>query len=214
MWTIHLHNLHFFVSSDVIRFYFYFLNRDSQMKTTWLYTNTNMRWHWNLAQQEMTIILLLVSSLQVGIGSSDYLCYFTHLTKFCFPLQTKLLHPLAFWRIVKKLGSSMNLQVLLIMTSKKQLKMTLKRWPLLLNLSVYCLISLRLFICWTALVFTTLQLPLDLSPLATPIIRNRIEQPTAIDAHRDSPLPHPESTTNDEKVWALYKQLLFLVTRL
>ncbi|XP_017278206.1 cyclic AMP-dependent transcription factor ATF-2 [Kryptolebias marmoratus] len=43
------------------------------------------------------------------------------------------------------------------------------------------------------------KLPLDLSPLATPIIRNKIEEPAAIDAHRDSPLPHPESTTNDDK---------------
>uniref|UniRef100_A0A3Q3AXD7 Cyclic AMP-dependent transcription factor ATF-2 n=1 Tax=Kryptolebias marmoratus TaxID=37003 RepID=A0A3Q3AXD7_KRYMA len=44
------------------------------------------------------------------------------------------------------------------------------------------------------------KLPLDLSPLATPIIRNKIEEPAAIDAHRDSPLPHPESTTNDDKL--------------
>lgn len=44
------------------------------------------------------------------------------------------------------------------------------------------------------------QLPLDLSPLATPIIRNKIEEPTAMEAHRDSPLPHPESTTSDDKV--------------
>lgn len=43
------------------------------------------------------------------------------------------------------------------------------------------------------------KLPLDLSPLATPIIRNKIEEPTVIDAHRDSPLPHPESTTSDDK---------------
>uniref|UniRef100_A0AAQ5ZPK2 Cyclic AMP-dependent transcription factor ATF-2 n=1 Tax=Amphiprion ocellaris TaxID=80972 RepID=A0AAQ5ZPK2_AMPOC len=43
------------------------------------------------------------------------------------------------------------------------------------------------------------KLPLDLSPLATPIIRNKIEEPTTIEAHRDSPLPHPESTTNDDK---------------
>ncbi|XP_042350801.1 cyclic AMP-dependent transcription factor ATF-2 isoform X2 [Plectropomus leopardus] len=43
------------------------------------------------------------------------------------------------------------------------------------------------------------KLPLDLSPLATPIIRNKTEEPTAIEAHRDSPLPHPESTTNDDK---------------
>lgn len=45
-----------------------------------------------------------------------------------------------------------------------------------------------------------MQLPLDLSPLATPIIRNKIEEPTAMEANRDSPLPHPESTTNDDKV--------------
>ncbi|XP_054471362.1 cyclic AMP-dependent transcription factor ATF-2 isoform X2 [Anoplopoma fimbria] len=43
------------------------------------------------------------------------------------------------------------------------------------------------------------KLPLDLSPLATPIIRNKTEEPTAMEAHRDSPLPHPESTTNDDK---------------
>uniref|UniRef100_A0AAX7U318 Cyclic AMP-dependent transcription factor ATF-2 n=1 Tax=Astatotilapia calliptera TaxID=8154 RepID=A0AAX7U318_ASTCA len=43
------------------------------------------------------------------------------------------------------------------------------------------------------------KLPLDLSPLATPIIRNKIEEPTVIETHRDSPLPHPESTTNDDK---------------
>ncbi|XP_068429070.1 cyclic AMP-dependent transcription factor ATF-2 isoform X2 [Clinocottus analis] len=43
------------------------------------------------------------------------------------------------------------------------------------------------------------KLPLDLSPLATPIIRNKTEEPTAMEAHQDSPLPHPESTTNDDK---------------
>uniref|UniRef100_UPI003AAF0FC8 cyclic AMP-dependent transcription factor ATF-2 n=1 Tax=Centroberyx gerrardi TaxID=166262 RepID=UPI003AAF0FC8 len=43
------------------------------------------------------------------------------------------------------------------------------------------------------------KLPLDLSPLATPIIRNKIEEHSAMEAHRDSPLPHPESTTNDDK---------------
>uniref|UniRef100_I3JPQ5 Cyclic AMP-dependent transcription factor ATF-2 n=1 Tax=Oreochromis niloticus TaxID=8128 RepID=I3JPQ5_ORENI len=47
------------------------------------------------------------------------------------------------------------------------------------------------------------KLPLDLSPLATPIIRNKIEEPTVIETHRDSPLPHPESTTNDDKVGTL-----------
>ncbi|XP_029980494.1 cyclic AMP-dependent transcription factor ATF-2 isoform X1 [Sphaeramia orbicularis] len=43
------------------------------------------------------------------------------------------------------------------------------------------------------------KLPLDLSPLATPIMRNKTEDPTPMEAHRDSPLPHPESTTNDDK---------------
>ncbi|XP_055006489.1 cyclic AMP-dependent transcription factor ATF-2 isoform X2 [Boleophthalmus pectinirostris] len=43
------------------------------------------------------------------------------------------------------------------------------------------------------------KLPLDLSPLATPVIRNKTEETTAVDAHRGSPLPHPESTTSDEK---------------
>uniref|UniRef100_A0A4X2LUA8 Activating transcription factor 2 n=1 Tax=Vombatus ursinus TaxID=29139 RepID=A0A4X2LUA8_VOMUR len=44
------------------------------------------------------------------------------------------------------------------------------------------------------------KMPLDLSPLATPIIRSKIEEPSAVEtSHQDSPLPHPESTTNDEK---------------
>ncbi|XP_078142200.1 cyclic AMP-dependent transcription factor ATF-2 isoform X2 [Centroberyx gerrardi] len=47
------------------------------------------------------------------------------------------------------------------------------------------------------------KLPLDLSPLATPIIRNKIEEHSAMEAHRDSPLPHPESTTNDDKPTSL-----------
>ncbi|XP_061579476.1 cyclic AMP-dependent transcription factor ATF-2 isoform X2 [Cololabis saira] len=43
------------------------------------------------------------------------------------------------------------------------------------------------------------KLPLDLSPLATPVIRNKTGESPAIDVHRGSPLPHPESTTNDDK---------------
>uniref|UniRef100_A0A9J7Y3J5 Cyclic AMP-dependent transcription factor ATF-2 n=2 Tax=Cyprinus carpio TaxID=7962 RepID=A0A9J7Y3J5_CYPCA len=43
------------------------------------------------------------------------------------------------------------------------------------------------------------KLPLDLSPLATPVVRNKIEEHTSIESHRDSPLPHPESTTTDDK---------------
>ncbi|CAL9690231.1 unnamed protein product [Knipowitschia caucasica] len=43
------------------------------------------------------------------------------------------------------------------------------------------------------------KLPLDLSPLATPVIRAKREVASAVDVHRDSPLPHPESTTSDEK---------------
>uniref|UniRef100_A0A5F8GX10 Cyclic AMP-dependent transcription factor ATF-2 n=1 Tax=Monodelphis domestica TaxID=13616 RepID=A0A5F8GX10_MONDO len=45
------------------------------------------------------------------------------------------------------------------------------------------------------------KMPLDLSPLATPIIRSKIEEPSAVEtSHQDSPLPHPESTTSDEKL--------------
>uniref|UniRef100_A0A671PY56 Cyclic AMP-dependent transcription factor ATF-2-like n=1 Tax=Sinocyclocheilus anshuiensis TaxID=1608454 RepID=A0A671PY56_9TELE len=44
------------------------------------------------------------------------------------------------------------------------------------------------------------KLPLDLSPLATPVVRNKIEEHTPIESHRDSPLPHPESTTTDDKL--------------
>ncbi|CDQ84284.1 unnamed protein product [Oncorhynchus mykiss] len=44
------------------------------------------------------------------------------------------------------------------------------------------------------------KVPLDLSPLATPmIIYNKIEDHSAVVAHWDSPLPHPESTTRDDK---------------
>uniref|UniRef100_A0A4W5P3R0 Cyclic AMP-dependent transcription factor ATF-2 n=1 Tax=Hucho hucho TaxID=62062 RepID=A0A4W5P3R0_9TELE len=44
------------------------------------------------------------------------------------------------------------------------------------------------------------KMPLDLSPLATPmIIQNKIEDHSAVEAHRGSPLPHPESTTSDDK---------------
>ncbi|XP_038862715.1 cyclic AMP-dependent transcription factor ATF-2 isoform X1 [Salvelinus namaycush] len=44
------------------------------------------------------------------------------------------------------------------------------------------------------------KMPLDLSPLATPmIIQNKIEDHSVVEAHRGSPLPHPESTTSDDK---------------
>ncbi|KAK7153647.1 hypothetical protein R3I94_007134 [Phoxinus phoxinus] len=43
------------------------------------------------------------------------------------------------------------------------------------------------------------KLPLDLSPLATPVVRNKIEEHTPIESQRDSPLPRPESTTTDDK---------------
>ncbi|XP_073502998.1 cyclic AMP-dependent transcription factor ATF-2 isoform X2 [Phyllobates terribilis] len=44
------------------------------------------------------------------------------------------------------------------------------------------------------------KMPLDLSPLATPVIRSKIEEPAIVErTHRNSPLPHPESTTSDEK---------------
>ncbi|XP_041724886.2 cyclic AMP-dependent transcription factor ATF-2-like [Coregonus clupeaformis] len=51
-----------------------------------------------------------------------------------------------------------------------------------------------------AAVYDIKKMPLDLSPLATPmIIRNKIEDHSVVAAHRDSPLPHPESTTSDDK---------------
>nr|QYW22360.1 activating transcription factor 2 [Xenopus laevis] len=44
------------------------------------------------------------------------------------------------------------------------------------------------------------KLPLDLSPLVTPVIRSKIEEPVIVETtHQDSPIPHPESTTSDEK---------------
>lgn len=44
------------------------------------------------------------------------------------------------------------------------------------------------------------KMPLDLSPLATPIVRNKTGEPSAVEkTHQDSPLPHPESTTSDDK---------------
>ncbi|CAL8369983.1 unnamed protein product [Arctogadus glacialis] len=44
------------------------------------------------------------------------------------------------------------------------------------------------------------KMPLDLSPLATPIImRSKMEDHTGMEVHRVSPLLHPESTTNDDQ---------------
>lgn len=100
----------------------------------------------------------------------------------------------------------MNLRVLLTTTSRKPLKMKLKRWFSLLNVRVDHLS----FVCVQPFNDAgVLQLPLDLSPLATPIIRNK--EPAATETHRDSPLPHPESTTNDDKVYALHKCLWYVI---
>ncbi|CAB1346920.1 unnamed protein product [Coregonus sp. 'balchen'] len=55
-----------------------------------------------------------------------------------------------------------------------------------------------------AAVYDIKKMPLDLSPLATPmIIRNKIDDHSVVAAHRDSPLPHPESTTSDDKPTSL-----------
>lgn len=43
------------------------------------------------------------------------------------------------------------------------------------------------------------KLPLDFSPLALPLLRRKSEEASAVETHRDSPLPRPESTTCDEK---------------
>ncbi|XP_059895891.1 cyclic AMP-dependent transcription factor ATF-2 isoform X1 [Gadus macrocephalus] len=47
------------------------------------------------------------------------------------------------------------------------------------------------------------KMPLDLSPLATPIMRSKMEDNTGMEVHRVSPLPHPESTTNDDQELSL-----------
>ncbi|XP_051880373.1 cyclic AMP-dependent transcription factor ATF-2 isoform X1 [Pristis pectinata] len=44
------------------------------------------------------------------------------------------------------------------------------------------------------------KIPLDMSPLALPAVRTKVEEtPTVESSHQNSPLPHPESTTSDEK---------------
>ncbi|XP_067843687.1 cyclic AMP-dependent transcription factor ATF-2 isoform X2 [Heptranchias perlo] len=44
------------------------------------------------------------------------------------------------------------------------------------------------------------KMPLDMSPLALPAVRTKVEEmPTVETTHQNSPLPHPESTTSDEK---------------
>ncbi|XP_078408185.1 cyclic AMP-dependent transcription factor ATF-2 isoform X2 [Cetorhinus maximus] len=44
------------------------------------------------------------------------------------------------------------------------------------------------------------KMPLDMSPLALPAVRTKVEDiPIVGTTHQNSPLPHPESTTNDEK---------------
>ncbi|XP_055071086.2 cyclic AMP-dependent transcription factor ATF-2 isoform X1 [Misgurnus anguillicaudatus] len=52
------------------------------------------------------------------------------------------------------------------------------------------------------------KLPLDLSPLVTPVVRNKIEEHPSIESHRVSPLPHPESTTTDDKEVSLQPTFL------
>ncbi|XP_072332733.1 cyclic AMP-dependent transcription factor ATF-2 isoform X2 [Scyliorhinus torazame] len=44
------------------------------------------------------------------------------------------------------------------------------------------------------------KMPLDMSPLALPTVRTKVEDmPIVETTHQNSPLPHPESTTSDEK---------------
>ncbi|XP_064419742.1 cyclic AMP-dependent transcription factor ATF-2 isoform X1 [Latimeria chalumnae] len=53
------------------------------------------------------------------------------------------------------------------------------------------------------------KMPLDLSPLATPTVRGKVEEPSVVETtHQDSPLPHPESTTSDEKEVSLQQTVL------
>uniref|UniRef100_A0A4W3IHL2 Cyclic AMP-dependent transcription factor ATF-2 n=1 Tax=Callorhinchus milii TaxID=7868 RepID=A0A4W3IHL2_CALMI len=45
------------------------------------------------------------------------------------------------------------------------------------------------------------KMPLDMSPLALPPVRAKVEETATVETtHQNSPLPHPESTTNDEKI--------------
>ncbi|GCB70104.1 hypothetical protein scyTo_0005606 [Scyliorhinus torazame] len=49
------------------------------------------------------------------------------------------------------------------------------------------------------------KMPLDMSPLALPTVRTKVEDmPIVETTHQNSPLPHPESTTSDEKVLGLH----------
>ncbi|XP_069791889.1 cyclic AMP-dependent transcription factor ATF-2 isoform X7 [Narcine bancroftii] len=44
------------------------------------------------------------------------------------------------------------------------------------------------------------KIPLDMSPLALPAVRTKVEETRTVESnHQNSPLPHPESTTSDEK---------------
>ncbi|XP_069791884.1 cyclic AMP-dependent transcription factor ATF-2 isoform X2 [Narcine bancroftii] len=44
------------------------------------------------------------------------------------------------------------------------------------------------------------DIPLDMSPLALPAVRTKVEETRTVESnHQNSPLPHPESTTSDEK---------------
>lgn len=91
-------------------------------------------------------------------------------------------------------------------TSKKLPKMTIKRFFLFHN-GIIITYLLFFYICLNT-IFLVLKLPLDLSPLATPIIRNKTEEAAPLEVHRNSPLPHPESTTSDEKVFTFLNELL------
>ncbi|XP_059503186.1 cyclic AMP-dependent transcription factor ATF-2 isoform X3 [Stegostoma tigrinum] len=45
------------------------------------------------------------------------------------------------------------------------------------------------------------KMPLDMSPLVLPAVRTKVEDmPIVETTHQNSPLPHPESTTSDEKI--------------
>ena len=50
------------------------------MRITWLSTNTNMRWRWSLAQQEMTVSSLLVSAPEVELFGWNIILYITVLS--------------------------------------------------------------------------------------------------------------------------------------
>lgn len=113
------------------------------MKTTWLSTNTNMRWHWNLAQQEMTIILSPVSCLRVGIGRSDYYFIVFDTFNYCFFSADQTPTPTRFLKNCEEVGLFNELASPFDHDFKKAAEDDIKKVALVVK--PFCLISVRSF---------------------------------------------------------------------